>query len=223
MRQRPNAASLRKCATHYEKWWASVEAGLKDFCPVSIGAKQQNPVYLTSADWEEIYADNPGHVSNAVGGPRGGPWNVFVESDGNYEIMLTRWPPHLKLAFDAGRAPQKTDRRLASGRQGDACGRREADHCRSGARREDASPGRRRRHSTFASRAGSRQSFTAGLRMPTAEIFAARSTPRCARFNRPEICCYSGLILVQKSVNSIVSKNAITSTIFPSRIRMYQV
>jgi arylsulfatase len=112
-----NAAVVAKMRAHYEKWWASVETGLKDFCPVSIGAKQQNPVYLTSADWEEIYADNPTHVSNAVGGPRGGPWNVFVESDGHYEIMLTRWPPQQRLALDTGRAPQKlTDGSLPEGK-----------------------------------------------------------------------------------------------------------
>jgi hypothetical protein len=34
---------------------------------------------------------------------------------------------------------------------------------------------------------------------------------------------YCGLTLVQKSVNSMVSKKAITSTIFPPRICMYQV
>ncbi len=34
---------------------------------------------------------------------------------------------------------------------------------------------------------------------------------------------YLGLTRVQRSVNSIVSKNAIPSTIFPSRILMYQV
>ena len=117
MRQRPTPAWLRKCALTMRSGGPGIEEGLKDFCPVSIGAKQQNPVYLTSADWEEIYADNPVHVSNAVGGPRGGPWNVFVESDGNYEIMLTRWPPHLKLALDVGRAPQKlTDGSLPEGK-----------------------------------------------------------------------------------------------------------
>ncbi len=112
-----NANTVGKMRAHYEKWWAGVEPGLSDFCPVSIGAKQQNPVYLTSADWEEIYADNPGHVSNAAGGPQGGPWNVFVESDGNYEIILTRWPAHMKLALDAGRKPQKlTDGLLPPGK-----------------------------------------------------------------------------------------------------------
>jgi arylsulfatase len=112
-----NAAVVEKMRAHYEKWWAGVEGGLQDFCPVSIGAMQQNPVYLTSADWEEIYADNPRHVSDGVGGPRGGPWNVFVESGGDYQIMLTRWPPHQQLALDAGRVPQKlTDGSLPEGK-----------------------------------------------------------------------------------------------------------
>ena len=43
---------------------------------------------LVSSDWEDIYADNPGHVLNAAGGPRGGPWSIFVERDGEYEIAF---------------------------------------------------------------------------------------------------------------------------------------
>ena len=62
---------------------------------------------LCSSDWEEVYADNPGHVSNAAGGPRGGPWNVFVERGGEYEIRLSRWPPDLNLPLTAGREAQK--------------------------------------------------------------------------------------------------------------------
>jgi hypothetical protein len=92
---------------HYESWWAGVEPNLKDFLPISIGSAVENPVELCSSDWEEVYADNPGHVSDAVGGPRGGPWNILVERDGEYEIALSRWPPHMKLPLASGRAPQK--------------------------------------------------------------------------------------------------------------------
>ena len=98
---------MAKMRAFYESWWDSVEPGLKDFCPISIGSKAQNPVLLTSADWEEVYADNPGHVSQAVGGPRGAPWNVAIESAGEYEIALSRWPPHMGIALSAGRAAQK--------------------------------------------------------------------------------------------------------------------
>jgi hypothetical protein len=92
---------------HYDKWWASVEPGLKEFCPISIGSNHENPTVLSSSDWEEIYADNPGHVSSGAGGPRGGPWNVQVETTGSYEIALYRWHPHLNLALNAARAPEK--------------------------------------------------------------------------------------------------------------------
>jgi arylsulfatase len=98
---------LGRMRDYYEGWWAGVEPGLKDFCAVSIGTKHENPVLLCSADWEEVYADNPGHVSDVVGGPRGAPWNVAVETAGEYEIVLSRWPPHMALALTAGREPQK--------------------------------------------------------------------------------------------------------------------
>ena len=98
---------LGRMKAHYEQWWAGVQGRLNDFAPISIGAEQENPTELTSADWQDIYADNVGHVSNVAGGPRGGPWTVFVERDGNYEISLTRWPPHQKLALTASRAVQK--------------------------------------------------------------------------------------------------------------------
>lgn len=96
-----------KMRLHYEKWWAPIAPVLRDFLPISIGAPEENPVLLSSSDWEEIYADNPQHVSAAAGGPRGGPWNVYVERSGEYEIQLSRWPPHLKLPLTAGREAQK--------------------------------------------------------------------------------------------------------------------
>jgi len=97
----------RKMRDHYEKWWAGVEAKITDFAPISIGAAQANPVRLTSSDWEDIYCDNPRNVSDADGGPQGGPWNVLVERDGTYEISLSRWPAELGLPLTAGREPQK--------------------------------------------------------------------------------------------------------------------
>jgi hypothetical protein len=76
---------------HYERWWSDVHPALDDFLPISIGAPQANPVALTSSDWESVYADNPVHVLTAAGGPRGGPWNVQVERDGEYEIGKLMW------------------------------------------------------------------------------------------------------------------------------------
>jgi arylsulfatase len=98
------AARMRE---HYEKWWAPIEPTLDDFCPISIGSEQENPVMLTSSDWQNIYCDNNGHVSNAAGGPRGGPWAVQIERDGDYEIALSRWPFSMNLPLTAAREEQK--------------------------------------------------------------------------------------------------------------------
>jgi arylsulfatase len=84
---------------HYEKWWKGVEPLVGQFVPISIGAKQQPVVELTSGDWEGIYADNTGHVRSAVGGPTGGHWHLLVEQPGEYEFTLRRWPPSAKVAL----------------------------------------------------------------------------------------------------------------------------
>lgn len=84
---------------HYETWWKGVEPILNDFVPISIGAKQQPVVELTSGDWEGIYADNTGYVREAVGGPTGGHWHILVEQAGDYEFTLRRWPAQTKAAL----------------------------------------------------------------------------------------------------------------------------
>ncbi|MDQ6701169.1 MAG: arylsulfatase, partial [Acidobacteriota bacterium] len=70
-----HADVLKKMRDYYEAWWARRAPTLRDFAPISIGAEQENPVMLCSSDWQEVYADNPLAVLNAIGGPRGGPWN----------------------------------------------------------------------------------------------------------------------------------------------------
>ncbi len=87
-----HADVVRAMREYYERWWAGVEPMLADFVPISIGASQQPVVELTSGDWENIYADNTGHVREAVGGPTGGYWCIKVEEPGRYEFMLRRWP-----------------------------------------------------------------------------------------------------------------------------------
>ncbi len=76
----------------YEAWWNESEKDLNDFVPQSIGSKEQPVVELTSGEWEGIYADNSGFVREAVGGPTGGTWHIKVETPGEYEFTLRRWP-----------------------------------------------------------------------------------------------------------------------------------
>jgi arylsulfatase len=96
---------VAKMRAHYDKWWAALEPHLHDFVTLSIGAPQQNPVQLTSSDWQDIYADNSNHIRNAAGGPQGGPWNVNVEQAGQYEITLRRWPFDSDAALDGNVDP----------------------------------------------------------------------------------------------------------------------
>jgi arylsulfatase len=86
---------------HYEKWWDALGPKVNEFVPTSIGAAAQPHVMLSSSDWQDVYCDNAGHIRNAIGGPRGGPWNVNVEKAGTYEITLRRWPAELKLPLSA--------------------------------------------------------------------------------------------------------------------------
>jgi arylsulfatase A-like enzyme len=90
---------VKQLRDYYEGWWKGLEPALNDFVPISLGAKQQPVVELTSGDWEGIYADNTGHVREAVGGPTGGHWHVQVEEAGEYEFTLRRWPEQTKAAL----------------------------------------------------------------------------------------------------------------------------
>ncbi len=99
---------LRAMRDYYETWWKAVEPRLNDFVPQSIGAVQQPVVELTSGDWEGIYADNSGYVREAVGGPTGGHWHIKVETAGEYEFTLRRWPERTEAALGDKYEPSAT-------------------------------------------------------------------------------------------------------------------
>ncbi len=92
---------VKRMRDHYEAWWSRLEPTLHDFCPISIGSARENPVALSCSDWQEVYCDNVSSVLSGEGGPRGGPWNVFVERDGEYDIALRRWPAEKALPLNA--------------------------------------------------------------------------------------------------------------------------
>jgi arylsulfatase A-like enzyme len=92
---------VEQLRAHYEKWWSELEPVRDQFVTLSLGAEAQPTVTLTSADWQDVYADNSRHVRNALGGPRGGHWNVKVERAGEYEIRVYRWPPDQNTALIA--------------------------------------------------------------------------------------------------------------------------
>jgi arylsulfatase len=101
-----NPGVVKRMRDHYEAWWDRVEPGLREFQPISIGAAQENPVTLTSSDWQEVYCDNVNSILKGAGGPKGAPWRIFVERDGEYEISLRRWPAERDLPLNAA-CPEK--------------------------------------------------------------------------------------------------------------------
>ena len=92
---------VKKMRDHYEAWWGRVEPGLREFQPISIGSERENPVALSSSDWQDIYCDNVNSVLKGEGGRQGGQWRVLVERDGVYEISLRRWPAERDLPLTA--------------------------------------------------------------------------------------------------------------------------
>jgi hypothetical protein len=95
-----HADLVKKLRNHYEKWWAGIEPTLENFEPVSVGADQENPVTLCSADWNKVYCDNMNNLRAGLN--RNGPWSLLVEKDGTYEIELRRWPREANAAIAWG-------------------------------------------------------------------------------------------------------------------------
>lgn len=91
---------VKQLREHYDQWWVGVEPRLYDFSPVSIGADQENPVTLCSADWANVYCDNMNDLR--TGKRINAPWHVLVERAGEYEIELRRWPREADAAITAG-------------------------------------------------------------------------------------------------------------------------
>ena len=94
-----NPGVVKAMRDYYEGWWGGLESMINDFVPISIGTSQQTVVELNSGDWESIYADNSGYVREAAGGPTGGHWHILVETPGDYEFTLRRWPQQTGAAL----------------------------------------------------------------------------------------------------------------------------
>ena len=107
---------VQRMRQYYENWWNEVQPLVDEFVPISIGANQQPTVELTSGDWEGIYADNTGHVRNAVGGPTGGHWNIQIEQPGTYLFTLRRWPRQTGIALGASYDAPEMGKKAAASR-----------------------------------------------------------------------------------------------------------
>ena len=87
---------------HYDEWHAEARRLFDIPRWITAGTLQQNPMILYAQDWVGDYCDNRGGLTK---GTAVGYWNVEVESDGDYELELRRWPAESKLPLNAGYGP----------------------------------------------------------------------------------------------------------------------
>jgi arylsulfatase A-like enzyme len=90
------AAQMRR---HYAQWWSAIEPRVNEITPVHVGAAQENPTLLTPCDWVDVFFDQQAQVRRAR---KNGPWQVYVERPGTYEVSLRRWPVEADAAITAG-------------------------------------------------------------------------------------------------------------------------
>jgi hypothetical protein len=95
-----NADAVRHMRDHYERWWAEVEPLLNQPVPIVIGADEENPVTLSSADWWNVYCDNMNDLR--TGKAANSKWTVQPAQEGVYEIALRRWPREADAPIAAG-------------------------------------------------------------------------------------------------------------------------
>ena len=93
-----NPEVVKAMSNYYTDWWEKTESLYKQKRFIHIGSEKQNPVMLYSSDWSGSYADNMHDLLNAKG--RTGYWNVIVETEGEYEVTLSRWHPASGDAID---------------------------------------------------------------------------------------------------------------------------
>ncbi len=91
----------------HEAWWAEVEPQLEPYCPISLGAEEENPTRLDAFDLVGRIAWTQVNVVAAQ--PCGGEWAVDVERPGTYRFRLQRWPDELGLPIQAKCSQETAD------------------------------------------------------------------------------------------------------------------
>lgn len=92
-----NPDLVKRLQEHYESWWDQLGDNLEDYQPITIGAAEENPVRLCSADWAWAYVDNQKNLRDCV--MESGTWHVDVARAGRYRLSLRRWPEESGLGI----------------------------------------------------------------------------------------------------------------------------
>jgi arylsulfatase A-like enzyme len=84
-----------------EDWWVEARNYFEDLCPIYLGAKEENPVTMSSMD---LNGDNIPIVWTQTmvvfGREAPGTWHVKVTRAGRYRIDLRRWPSELPIPIE---------------------------------------------------------------------------------------------------------------------------
>lgn len=94
-----------KMKQFYRDWWTELLPSFKKDAYIFLGNPAHNPTTLTSHDWitEQMTPWNQSQIRAGEFKPQNnGYWNVEVETAGDYEIELRRWPKEADAAIDAG-------------------------------------------------------------------------------------------------------------------------
>jgi arylsulfatase A-like enzyme len=91
----------------HEAWWEEVEPQLEPYCPISLGADEENPTRLDAFDLVGRIAWTQGNVVMAQ--PCGGEWAVAFEQPGTYSFRLQRWPEEVGLPIQAACSQEMAD------------------------------------------------------------------------------------------------------------------
>ena len=101
--QHPGVVSRLREA--HEQWWAEIEPGLKEYCPITIGSDAENPTRLSAMD---VMGDVAWHQTHIIQAQKStGNWTVDVAQPGTYRFSLRRWPEELDLPIDEGVSPEE--------------------------------------------------------------------------------------------------------------------
>ncbi len=90
---------VRRLRHAHEDFWAEVRPRLDEYCPISLGADEENPTRLNAMDVMGDVAWNQGHIKAAQRST--GRWAVKIERAGRYRFELQRWPREIGVAIDA--------------------------------------------------------------------------------------------------------------------------
>jgi len=90
-----NPEAAKRLKKFYNDWWSEIEPTFGSPARIILGNLAENPTRLTSHDWitEGSTPWNQAHIRDADNKPQNrGFWYLEVETSGDYEIELRRWP-----------------------------------------------------------------------------------------------------------------------------------